>query len=214
RGRAEARGRRWLRARRAGRAPEREERRVRHGRAVGVLTVLLALSCGRNRAARPVEVTFWERWPIEAIQPLVQRFKAANPSIRVVVSQLPAEGATDTLALAAQGGPVPDLVELDADQTARFISEGWLSDWSAGVADLKPGVRGWELCSLGDAIYGLPWLLRTHVLLFNRALFARAGMDSSRAPETWDDLKTAAARVQKLGRGGYGFGLPAGRGQR
>jgi len=177
-------------------------------RALGGIVLVLALSCGRRTASRPVEVTFWQTWPVEAIAPLVKRYEAEYPGVHVVVSRLPAEGATDTLELAAQSGRPPDLVELSPAQTAEFIDEGLLSDWSAGVADLKPDVRGWELCSLGDAIYGLPWLLRTRVLLYNRELLARARVDSSRAPSTWDELKTAAAHVQKLGAGVHGIGLP------
>jgi ABC-type glycerol-3-phosphate transport system substrate-binding protein len=173
------------------------------------VTLALALSCS---APRPVEVTFWQSWPVEAIAPLVQRFEAANPSIHVVVRQLPPVDATDTLAIAALSGRPPDLVELSPDQAVQFIDAGLLSDWSAGVADLRPAMRGWELCSLGDAIYGLPWLLRTRVLIFNRALFARAGLDSTRGPETWDELATAAARVENLGA--HGFGLASARGER
>jgi multiple sugar transport system substrate-binding protein len=82
------------------------------------------------------------------------------------------------------------------------------------VADLKPDVRGWELCSLGDAMYGLPWLLRTRVLLWNRALFARAKLDTTRAPGTWDELRDAAARIEKLGGGVHGFGLTDAPGER
>lgn len=167
----------------------------------------LALSCGRHAPTHPVEVTFWQTWPVEAIAPLARRFEAANPGVHVIVSQLPAEGATDTLTLAAQSGRPPDLVELTSEQTATFIDDGLLSDWSAGVADLKPDVRGWELCSLGDAIYGLPWLLTTRVLVWDRALFARAGLDTTRAPATWDELKAAAARIEKLGKGAHGFGM-------
>ena len=183
-------------------------------RAAFLVTLLLVLSCGRRTSPRPVDVTFWQRWPVEAIAPLAQRFEAENPSVHVVVRQLPAEDATDTLALAAQAGRPPDLVELTPDQTARFSDQGLLSDWSAGVADLKPGMRGWELCSLGDAIYGMPWLLRTRVLVWNRELFARAGLDSTRAPETWDELRTAAARIEKLAPPVNGFGLPAAPGER
>ena len=179
-----------------------------------IAIVALSPSCGRRSSTHPVVVTFWQTWPVEAIAPLARRFEAANPGVRVVVSRLPAEGAADTLAEAAQSGRPPDLVELTPEQTAAFIDDGLLSDWSAGVADLKPDVRGWELCSLGDAIYGLPWLLRTRVLLWTRALFARAGLDSTRAPETWDELKAAATRIQKLGGGVHGFGLAAAPGER
>ena len=189
---------------RAGRAPA----------AAILVTLVFALSCGRSTSTRPVEVTFWQTWPVEAIAPLAQRFEAENPAIHIVVRQLPAEDATDTLALAAQSGRPPDLVELLPAQTERFIDEGLLSDWSAGVADLRAGVRGWELCSLGDAIYGMPWLLRTRVLVWNRELFARAGLDSTRAPETWDELKTAATRIQKLSPSVHGYGLPGAPGER
>jgi len=190
---------------------------VRRGGARGasILVVLaLALSCGRRTSTHPVEVTFWQTWPVEAIAPLAQRFEDANPGVHIVVTRLPREGATDTLALAAMSGRPPDLVELTPEQTADFIDQGLLSDWSAGVADLKPDVRGWELCSLGDAMYGLPWLLRTRVLLWNRALFARAKLDTTRAPGTWDELRDAAARIEKLGGGVHGFGLTDAPGER
>jgi len=190
---------------------------VRRGGARGasILVVLaLALSCGRRTSTHPVEVTFWQTWPVEAIAPLAQRFEDANPGAHIVITRLPREGATDTLALAAQSGRPPDLVELTPEQTADFIDQGLLSDWSAGVADLKPDVRGWELCSLGDAMYGLPWLLRTRVLLWNRALFARAKLDTTRAPGTWDELRDAAARIDKLGGGVHGFGLADAPGER
>jgi len=184
------------------------------GRRPLALGLLLALSCSPRTGAHRAEVTFWERWPVAAVAPLVQRFEAANPTIHVVVSQLPDTGATDSLARAAQAGRPPDLVELDPEQASRFIDDGLLSDWSAGVADLRPTLRGWELCSLGDAIYGLPWLLRTRVLVFNRSLLARAGADSGRGPETWDELRTSAARVQRIGSGVHGFGLPTAAGER
>ena len=184
------------------------------GATIVVAIVALALSCGRRSSTRPVEVTFWQTWPVEAIAPLATRFEVANPGVRLVVSRLPAEGATDSLALAAQSGRAPDLVELTPEQTAQFVNDGLLSDWSAGLADLKPDVRGWELCSLGDAIYGLPWLLRARVLVWNPALFARAGLDTTRAPETWDELRAAATRIQRLGKGVHGFGLADARGER
>ena len=184
-------------------------------RGASILVVLaLALSCGRRTSTHPVEVTFWQTWPVEAIAPLAHRFEDANPGVHIVVTRLPSEGATDTLALAAQSGRPPDLVELTPEETADFIDRGLLSDWSAGVADLKPDVRGWELCSLGDAMYGLPWLLRTRVLLWNRALFARAKLDTTRAPGTWDELKDAAARIERLGGGVHGFGLTDAPGER
>ncbi len=66
------------------------------------------------------------------------------------------------------------------------------------------------MCSVGDAIYGVPWVLDTRVLFCNSRLLARARLDPDRGPETWDELYRAAAAVQRLGRGVRGFGLPVG----
>ena len=74
----------------------------------------------------------------------------------------------------------------------------------------SPALRGWELCSIGDASYGLPWVLGTRALFYNKTLFARAGLDSTRPPETWDELRDAAAAIQKLGGGVHGYGVQAG----
>jgi len=186
---------------------------VRCARALA-LPLLLALSCSREKQVKPVEVVFWQRGPLDATQSVVQRFEAGNPGVRLRVERLPAVDAIDSLAAAAEAGHPPDLCELDRGEVARFMEKGWLSDWSAGVADLAQGSRGWELCRLGDALYGLPWLLGTRVLLYNRTLLARAGLDSTRAPETWDELHVASARVSRLGHGVKGYGLASGAGER
>jgi multiple sugar transport system substrate-binding protein len=66
------------------------------------------------------------------------------------------------------------------------------------------------MCSIGDAIYGVPWVLETRALFYNKALMARARLDSTRPPETWEEFSRAAAAVQRLGRGVHGCGVPAG----
>jgi multiple sugar transport system substrate-binding protein len=104
---------------------------------------------------------------------------------------------------------VPDLCQLGSTSMPRLMASRSLADWSAGVADLKPALRGWEMCSIGDALYGVPWVLGTRALFYNKTLLARAGLDSAQAPETWAELYRDAAAVQKLGGGVHGYGLMA-----
>lgn len=175
-------------------------------RILGWSLLMLALgSC--SPAKKPQELVFWQFWPLEVIQPLVTRFEAENPTIHVRVEQLTWDGGKDKITAAVAAGAPPDLCELGSTYMPRFLEAGALSDWSAGVADLRPGLRGWEQCMVGDAIYGLPWVLGTRVLFYNKTLFARAGLDSSRAPETWSELADAAARIQRLGAGVHGYGV-------
>src|SRR5262249_44867219 len=127
----------------------------------------------------------------------------------VSLVEIPWRTGVDSITAALHGQP-PDLCQLHAADLSGFLTRNALSDWSAGVADLRAGLRGWEMCMVGDAIYGLPWLLRTDALYFDKALMAKAGLDSTRAPDDWEELRAAAARIQRLGGGVHGVGVPAG----
>lgn len=175
-------------------------------RTASALILLLAIgACAPQKKVE--EIVFWQFWPLEVIQPLVTAFEAENPGIHVRVEQLTWDGGKDKITASVAAGNPPDLCELGSTYMPRFLDSGALSDWSAGVADLRPSLRGWEQCMVGDAIYGLPWVLGTRALFYNKALFARAGLDSTHGPETWAELETAAARIQKLGGGVHGYGV-------
>ena len=126
------------------------------------------------------------------------------------MEQLTWQSGLEKITAALAAGNVPDLCELGSTWMPRMLESGQLADWSAGVADLKPQLRGWELSSVGDAIYGVPWVMGTRALFYNRRLFARAGLDSTRAPETWPELYEAAQKIQRLGGEIHGYGVQAG----
>ena len=156
------------------------------------------------------EIVFWQSWPVEVVGPIVADFERAHPGLRVRVERLGAPVGRERIRAALAVDSVPDLCQVGSDSMPGLLAGNRLADWSAGVADLRPRLCGWEICSVGDALYGVPWVLDPRVLYFNSRLLARARLDSNRAPETWDELYRAAAAVQRLGRGVRGFGLPVG----
>ncbi len=170
----------------------------------------LGVGCARHRPKPPDAIVFWEPWPPAVLAPAIARFEAENPALRVSVRQVPLASVSDSLAAALAAGAPPDLCALASDDMRRWLDSGSLCDWSAGVADQRDSLRGWPPCTLGDALYGLPWLLAPRVLWVQPALFARAGLDASRPPGTWAQLRAAAARIQKLGGGIHGFGIARG----
>ena len=177
-----------------------------------VVALALALpaglaDCGRPRAQ---EIVFWQFWPLADLQPLIAAFEEAHPGLEVRVERLTWQEGQERIGAAIESGEVPDLCEIGSTWMPQYLASGRLADWSAGTADLREHLRGWPLVTLGDAVYGLPWLLGTRALFYNRTLLARAGLDSSRAPETWEELRSAAAAIDRLGHGVRGFGLQAG----
>lgn len=171
------------------------------------LAAMLAAACASNGPVKRHEVVFWIAWPVEAIAPLARRFEAENRDIAVRLVRLPWDSLHDSLSAALDSDAPPDLCQLHSTELSPFMSGSSLSDWSAGVADLRDGLRGWPMVMVGDAIYGLPWLLRTQVLFWNRGLFQRAGLDPAHGPATWDEQRAAAAAIQQLHGGVHGYGI-------
>jgi len=155
------------------------------------------------------EIVFWQFWSAEIIDPLVDAFEAENPGVKVRMEQLTWQSGLEKITAAIASGNVPDLCELGSTWMPRMLEANVLADWSAGAADLRPKLTGWQLCSIGDATYGVPWVLGTRALFYNKTLFERAGLDPAQPPETWDELYAAAAAIDKL-PGVRGFGLQAG----
>jgi multiple sugar transport system substrate-binding protein len=175
-------------------------------------TALAALSCCAPASRKPQvqEIVFWQSWPATAVAPLLAEFEHTHPGLKVRVEQVAGEAGRERILAAVAGDSVPDLCELGPALAPGLLAGGKLADWSAGVADLRPGLRGWELCSVGEAIYGVPWVLEPRALFYDKRLLARARLDSTRPPQTWDELHRAAAAIQRLGHGTHGYGVPVG----
>jgi len=153
---------------------------------------------------------FWQFWPMETIRPLVERFEAENPDLHVVVEQLTWQSGQEKIAAAVASGKVPDLVELGSTWFPAFAYQGALQDWTDSTVAIRDAYRLWPMCEVKSRIFGLPWLGGTRALFYNKTLFARAGVDSSRGPETWAELLDDCRRIQKLGAPVIGYGANAG----
>jgi multiple sugar transport system substrate-binding protein len=174
--------------------------------AVPALAVTL-LACGPGGGVQTV--VFWQFWPADVMAPILAAFEREHPRYRVRMERLAWQDGFARIRAALESGEGPDLCELGSTYMPRMLASGRLTDCTAGVADLVPELRGWELCSLGDVRYGIPWLLGTRALFYNKTLLARAGLDSTRPPETWAELHAAAAAIQRLGGGVRGCGVQA-----
>ncbi|MCC6649539.1 MAG: extracellular solute-binding protein [Candidatus Eisenbacteria bacterium] len=168
-------------------------------RGSGWLAALLAVSLAAcsPRAPQRTVVEFWQPFEAARYDSLVARFERENPSLSVHVREVSAADMRDTLAAALANRIVPDLCVLDSTVLPSLLESGQLSDWSAGVADLRDSLSGWEPCRVGDAIYGMPGLLDTRVLFYDERAFERAGLDPAEALADWDAIERTVARLGK-----------------
>ncbi len=188
-------------------------------RRVALLAVVLACSvfaaagCGSSgsadKAGRTI-VVFWQFFPTDQVQPVLDEFMKQNPDIEVKMEQLTWQSGLEKITAAVAAGNAPDLCELGSTWFPGFAHGGALADWSDSAAALESSLTGWDMARVGGKTYGLPWLVGTRALFWNKELFARAGIDTMRGPATWLELTDAARKVNALGDGVAGWGANAG----
>ncbi|MEW5768610.1 MAG: sugar ABC transporter substrate-binding protein [bacterium] len=176
-----------------------------------VLVLPLLASCGKQEARAPgVTLTWWQFWEGKIVEPLIKDFEAENPGINIDYQQLTWANGLDKITIALASGTGPDICELGSTWVARFAHDEVLIDITNEVEALKDEYRMWEPVTYQGKIYGLPWVVGTRALFYNRTLFRQAKLDPDSPPTTWDELLEAAKAIRNLGPEIYGYGINAG----
>ena len=158
--------------------------------------------------AEDVTLEFWELSANEdVIRTILDKFESQHPGIRVHVQQLSWDYGLDKIITSVAAGNPPDVCDLGTDWVPKFSSTGVLRDLTEELAPIKDQHLLWESVTYQGRLYGAPWLAGTRILFYNRELFAKAGLQTDRAPRTWEELREAARRIHGIEPGVYGFGI-------
>lgn len=146
----------------------------------------------------------------QAIQTIVDEFEKQNENISVELV-----GSTqDNQRLLTQilSGEAPEVLQLAYREVRSLGAEGAFVDLTEDLSSEKGNYyeQLWQLGSVDDKLYGFPWLGHTIQLVYNKDMFAEAGIEA--APTTWDELyETAKALTKDTDGDGeidqYGLGL-------
>ncbi|MEU8648972.1 extracellular solute-binding protein [Streptomyces sp. NPDC048737] len=190
---------------------------MRRGIAATALVASLALAataCGGSddsgdSADGPVTITWWDTSnatnEAPTYQALVKEFEAANKDVKVKYVNVPFDQAQNKFDTAAGSKGAPDVLRSEVGWTPAFAKKGFFLplDGTEALAEqdkFKPNLI--EQAKYEGKTYGVPFVTDTLALVYNKALFAKAGI--TEAPKTWDDLKKAAATIKdKTGVDGY-----------
>lgn len=155
------------------------------------------------------DVTLWIRADGAAFMPpLVEAFNAYGED-RVYLEIVPAAQLLQKYATAVAGGNAPDALSLDLIFTPSLAEKGQLEDlteWATSLPyfdALSPAHR--SVGTYEDRIYGLPFAADASILLWNKTLFAEAGLDPETPPKTWAEIETFAAEINDPANDVYGY---------
>jgi multiple sugar transport system substrate-binding protein len=136
---------------------------------------------------------------------IVTAFEKANPDIKVNVTSIPWTNFDQQVQTMIQNKQYPDITE--GDYFSNYAKDGLLysaSDVLSDPGNLLPAFKAQGTYS--GTQYGMPFTTSSRTLFYNKKMFTQAGIAS--APQTWADVQTDAAKIEKLGK--VGFGLPLG----
>ncbi|MFF1279639.1 extracellular solute-binding protein [Streptomyces sp. NPDC058299] len=196
---------------------------MRRGIAASALVASLALTataCGGSdsdsgKSDGPVTITWWDTSNATNEAPtyktLVQQFEGANKNIKVKYVNVPFDQAQNKFDTAAGSQGAPDVLRSEVGWTPAFAKKGFFLplDGTEALADrakFQPSLI--KQAQYQGKTYGVPLVTDTLALVYNKALFKKAGI--GQAPRTWDELKSDAAKIQaKTKADGY-WGSTAG----
>lgn len=172
------------------------------------LLLAAALAGTGVAAARADSFTMWIRGGDDSFKVVTDAYNATHDD-KVEFVPVPGDQMVAKYAAAVAAGDAPDAVSLDLIYTPSFAASGQLedlSDWAKALPYFnKLAPSHVKLGTYEDKIYGLPFWVETSVLVWNKELFAKAGLDPETAPTTWEEIAEDARKIRALGDDTYGF---------
>lgn len=135
------------------------------------------------------------------VKAMTADFEKANPGVKVNVEFVPYEALHDKIVAAAGAGDRGyDVILYDVIWPAEFVKKGFLKD----VTDKVPAADhdkifdgAWTTVTYDNKLYGMPWILDTKYLYYNKDILAKAGI--SAPPKTWAELESQAEQIKAKG---------------
>lgn len=134
------------------------------------------------------------------VRAMADAYTAANPDVKLNLEFVPYEGLRDKTLLAQGSGSGYDFVLFDVIWPAEYATNGILLDVSDRVTpEMKAGVLpgAWTTVEYQGKQYGMPWILDTKYLFYNKDMLEKAGIAAP--PKTWAELNDQAKIIKDKG---------------
>ncbi|WOF23184.1 ABC transporter substrate-binding protein [Microbacterium betulae] len=185
------------------------------GIATAALTAAVA-GCSTSGDTNGGELLLWHGYSAGTetlFQELVDEYNATDPDVPVGNVQYITGETTTQIVSGIRSGEAPNLFVGDGNpsQLGQIIAtdeivalDDHLADSETTAADdFYPGMLSAGV--FDDVTYSLPTDGGDYALIYNREMFAEAGLEP---PTTWDEVREAAAALTDPGSGRYGIYLP------
>lgn len=185
--------------------------------ATSTLAATFAMGVGGALAAS--EVTWWApNWEQPRINDIIKQFEKENPDIHVNLEATVSQGLQNRILVALQSGSPPDLIDAQNGWNIPFANRGLLTPigdiLSKDQLDMSDFLdSGLATTRLDGKLYGVPYRVESHAIIYNKGMFRDAGLDPDNPPQTWSAFVDAAKKLTRKDKNGkqlYGFAITGG----
>ncbi|MYR29420.1 MULTISPECIES: extracellular solute-binding protein [unclassified Streptomyces] len=156
---------------------------------------------GSGTAKSPEKVTVWvmrDSVSEDFLGRFTKDFEQRHKKIQLNVQIQEWDGIGEKVTAALASKDAPDVIEVGNTQVAQYAASGGVKDLSDRVTDLKgsdwlPGLA--EPGKIDGKQYGIPWYAANRVVLYNKDLFAKAGI--TKPPTTRDEWLSDTRKLNK-----------------
>lgn len=153
-------------------------------------------------------LTHWGPAQVKQLEAVASAFHKDNPKITVKFQAVPFANLLSTVQTQGSSPNGPTISSIYDLWLPALVKSGAADKAPANVVDSVK--KAWPQNLVDDvtkngAVYGIPNEVDLYALNYNKKLFADAGIAAP--PKTWDELKSAAAKLTNKGKGQQGFGV-------
>jgi multiple sugar transport system substrate-binding protein len=181
---------------------------------VCVAAALALTACGGSGGGGqaddgPAKLTMWVRDATGAYSKALVDAYNGSPKDQIKLTVIPNDNYQQKIGQAAGSHSLPDLVASDVVYSPNYVSKGLFADITGKLKALPfystLAQAHTKAASQDGKIYAVPHKVDSSVILYNKDLFTKAGLDPENPPKTYDEIYSAAKKIHALGKDTYGF---------
>lgn len=167
-------------------------------------------SSGSDKPDNGTSLTMWARktdgdLPVK----IVDAYNKGHKN-QIKLTVIPSDSYQQKVGAAASASSLPDILASDVVYSPNYVKQGLYADITKQVKGLSfydnLAKAHSEAASKDGKIYGVPFVVDSSLIIYNKTLFKQAGLDPETPPASFDDIyKDAKAIRDKVGGDTYGF---------
>jgi multiple sugar transport system substrate-binding protein len=116
------------------------------------------------------------------------------------------DGLPQRVLTALQSGAAPDIIEVQHGWVNGYAQNGMIVPLGDTIQEKEDYTKAAiDYVSWNDQLWAIPYRMETRAVIFNKSDFKEVGLDPENPPKTWPEFVSAATKLTRNGKSGFGI---------